>query len=62
MRLPLRRLVVAHPDSAILKDYVGIIAEEVNVKAVELTTDVAAHGSREIKVDPVARQGASGPR
>ncbi len=52
VRLPLGRLVVAHPDSAILKNYVGIIAEEVNVKAVELTADVAAHGSREIKVDP----------
>ena len=52
VRLPLRRLVVAHPDSAILEHYRAIIAEEVNVKAVDLTTAVAAHGSRELKVDP----------
>ena len=52
VRLPLGRLVVAHPDSAILEDYLGIIAGEVNVKSIELTTDVAAFGSREIKVDP----------
>ena len=52
VRLPLRKLVVAHPDSAILNAYRGIIAEEVNVKSVELTTDAAQHGSPEIKVDP----------
>ena len=52
VRLPLGKLIVAHPDSAILRDYLAIIAEEVNVKTVELTTDVAAHGSRELKVDP----------
>ena len=52
VRLPLSKLVVAHPDSAILADYTAIIAEEVNVKTVELSTDVVAHGSREIKVAP----------
>ncbi len=52
VRLPLGKLVVAHPDSAILYAYTRIIAEEVNVKAVELSTEVAAHGSREIKVAP----------
>ncbi len=52
VRLPLSKLVVAHPDSAILESYKAIIAEEVHVKAVELSTDVAAYGSREIKVDP----------
>ena len=52
VRLPLRHLVVAHPEAESLRDFVGIIQEEVNVKAIELATDVAAHGSREIKVDP----------
>jgi isoleucyl-tRNA synthetase len=52
VRLPLRKLVVAHPDSSILRDVVAIIGEEVNVKAIELTTEVAAYGSRELKVDP----------
>ncbi len=52
VRLPLRHLVVAHPEAESLRDFVGIIQEEVNVKAIELATDVAAHGSREVKVDP----------
>lgn len=52
VRLPLRRLVVAHPDAEILSAYRDIIAEEVHVKSVELTTDVAAYGRREIKVEP----------
>ncbi len=52
VRLPLRHLVVAHPEAETLRDFVGILKEEVNVKSVELATDVAAHGSREVKVDP----------
>jgi isoleucyl-tRNA synthetase len=58
VRLPLARLVVAAPDADALAPFVGLIADEVNVKEVELTTDVAAHGHFELVVN--AR--AVGPR
>jgi len=58
VRLPLARLVVAAPDADALAPFVGLIADEVNVKKVELTTDVAAHGHFELVVN--AR--AVGPR
>jgi len=58
VRLPLSRLQVAAPDVAKLKDFVDIIRDEVNVKEVELTDDVAAHGQTEIVVN--AR--VAGPR
>ena len=58
VRLPLARLVVAADDAESLRSFVDIIADEVNVKAVELTTDVAAHGGFEVVVN--AR--AAGPR
>ncbi|HEX4722722.1 MAG TPA: isoleucine--tRNA ligase [Pseudonocardiaceae bacterium] len=58
VRLPLARLVVAAPDADALAPFAGIIADEVNVKRVELTTDVAAHGHFELVVN--AR--ACGPR
>ncbi|HEY1575138.1 MAG TPA: isoleucine--tRNA ligase [Pseudonocardiaceae bacterium] len=58
VRLPLARLVVAAPDADRLADFVELIADEVNVKQVELTTDVAAHGHFQLVVN--AR--ACGPR
>jgi isoleucyl-tRNA synthetase len=58
VRLPLARLVVASPDAETLAPFVELIADEVNVKQVELTTDVAAHGHFELVVN--AR--ACGPR
>ncbi|MFD2422539.1 isoleucine--tRNA ligase [Amycolatopsis pigmentata] len=58
VRLPLARLVVAAADAESLEPFTDIIADEVNVKAVELTTDVAAHGGFEVVVN--AR--AAGPR
>jgi isoleucyl-tRNA synthetase len=58
VRLPLARLLVAAEDAEALRDFTDIIADEVNVKAVELTTDVAAHGGFEVVVN--AR--AAGPR
>ncbi|MTD59082.1 isoleucine--tRNA ligase [Amycolatopsis pithecellobii] len=58
VRLPLAKLLVAAPDAESLADFTDIIADEVNVKAVELTTDVAAHGGFEVAVN--AR--AAGPR
>ncbi|HEX9337053.1 MAG TPA: class I tRNA ligase family protein, partial [Pseudonocardiaceae bacterium] len=58
VRLPLARLVVAAPDADALAPFTGLIADEVNVKQVDLTTDVAAHGHFELVVN--AR--ACGPR
>jgi isoleucyl-tRNA synthetase len=58
VRLPLAKLRVAAADAERLRDFVDLIRDEVNVKEVELTTDLAAHGSFEITVN--AR--AAGPR
>jgi isoleucyl-tRNA synthetase len=58
VRLPLARLVVAAEDAPVLEPFVALIADEVNVKSVELTTDVAEHGHFELAVN--AR--AAGPR
>ena len=51
-RLPLARLVVAHPEQELLASLVGIIAEEVNVKSVALTADLSQFGRPEIRVHP----------
>ncbi|MGJ7906100.1 isoleucine--tRNA ligase [Actinopolyspora sp. H202] len=58
VRLPLRRLVVALPRSESLLPFVELVRDEVNVKNVELTSDVAAHGHFEVSVN--AR--VAGPR
>jgi len=58
VRLPLSRLKVAAHDVAALSEFVDIIRDEVNVKEVELTDDVAAHGQAEIVIN--AR--VAGPR
>ncbi len=58
VRLPLAKLRVAAADAERLREFVDLIRDEVNVKDVELTTDVAAHGAFEITVN--AR--AAGPR
>jgi isoleucyl-tRNA synthetase len=52
VRLPLSRLVVFHPESSRLESYKAIIAEEVNVKHIALSTEVSAVGTREIRVNP----------
>jgi isoleucyl-tRNA synthetase len=52
VRLPLRKLTVAHPEAAILEPFKDIIADEVNVKEVALSDDPGAHGKRELKVNP----------
>ncbi|KDN16899.1 isoleucine--tRNA ligase [Amycolatopsis rifamycinica] len=58
VRLPLSSLVVAAADADSMAPFADILRDEVNVKAVELTTDVAAHGGFEVAVN--AR--AAGPR
>ena len=58
VRLPLPKLTVAVEDPDSLRPFTDLIADELNVKAVELTDDIAAHGRFELTVN--AR--AAGPR
>lgn len=58
VRLPLPKLTVAVDDPSILEPYRDLIADELNVKSVELTDDIAAHGRFELTVN--AR--VAGPR
>lgn len=58
VRLPLAEVTIAASDAERLRPYADIIADEVNVKKVDLTTDVAAHGRFDLAVN--AR--AAGPR
>ena len=58
VRLPLARLTVAAADAKALEPFADILGDEVNVKDVVLTDDVAAYGRFEVAVN--AR--ACGPR
>ncbi|HZZ46828.1 MAG TPA: isoleucine--tRNA ligase [Pseudonocardia sp.] len=58
VRLPLSRLTVAAADAGVLESFTDILADEVNVKAVELDSEVARYGRFELTVN--AR--ACGPR
>ena len=58
VRLPLARLTVAAADAKALEPFADILGDEVNVKNVVLTDDVAAYGRFELAVN--AR--ACGPR
>jgi isoleucyl-tRNA synthetase len=58
VRLPLSEVTIAAGDAERLAPYVDIIADEVNVKKVDLTADVDVHGKFELVVN--AR--AAGPR
>ena len=58
VRLPLPKLTVAVEDPDSLRPFADLIADELNVKAVDLTDDIAAHGRFELTVN--AR--AAGPR
>ncbi|GAA3840540.1 isoleucine--tRNA ligase [Saccharothrix violaceirubra] len=58
VRLPLAKLVVAADEVTSLEPFAEILRDEVNVKRVELTTDVDAHGHFQLAVN--AR--VAGPR
>ncbi|MDX5453479.1 MAG: isoleucine--tRNA ligase, partial [Rhodococcus sp. (in: high G+C Gram-positive bacteria)] len=58
VRLPLPQVTVAAPDAHRLQPFADLVQDEVNVKSVELTDDVDAHGRFELVVN--AR--AAGPR
>ena len=52
VRLPLAKAVIATPDAELLAAHVDILRDELNVKSVELTTDVDAYGSKELVLNP----------
>lgn len=52
VRLPLSRAVVATPDAELLAPHIDILRDELNVKHVELTTDVGRFGSQELILNP----------
>jgi len=60
-RLPLASLTVAIADSARLAPYTDIIAEEMNVKSVELTDDVASIADHVLALVPAALGPRLGP-
>jgi len=52
VRLPLASLVIAHADAESLAPFADLIADEVNVKAVKLSGDVASLGTFELAPNP----------
>ena len=52
VRLPLSSLTVAVPDAQRLRDFADVIAEEVNVRSVNLTSDVASVASERLQLVP----------
>ncbi|GID93252.1 isoleucine--tRNA ligase [Amorphoplanes digitatis] len=54
VRLPLAKLTVASPDANALRPFADLLADEVNVKAVELSADLAAYSQQVLTVVPRA--------
>jgi isoleucyl-tRNA synthetase len=54
VRLPLPALTVVSPDAAALRPYADLIADEVNVRRVDFSADVAAHCEQVLTVVPRA--------
>ena len=54
VRLPLAKAVVATPDADLLAPHIDILRDELNVKDVELTTDVDRFGTRQLVLNPKA--------
>ncbi|MEZ5295715.1 MAG: class I tRNA ligase family protein [Ilumatobacteraceae bacterium] len=54
VRLPLAKAVVATPDAELVRPHLAILRDELNVKEVELTTDVDTYGSKELVLNPKA--------
>ncbi|MAS86463.1 MAG: isoleucine--tRNA ligase [Micavibrio sp.] len=52
VRLPLAELIVASETANTLEDFKELMADELNVKKVTLSTDLAQYGSLELKVNP----------
>ncbi len=54
VRLPLASATVAVPDPALIEPYAALIADELNVKTVELTADVERFGTQQLVLHPRA--------
>ncbi len=54
VRLPLSSLTVASPDAERLADFTDVIADEVNVRRVELTSDVGSVATERLQLVPAA--------
>jgi isoleucyl-tRNA synthetase len=54
VRLPLAGAVVATPDADLVAPHIDILRDELNVKNVELTTEVDRFGSKELVLNPKA--------
>ena len=52
VRLPLQSVTIAAPDAERLRDFLDVIADEVNVRGVELTTDLAAVADERLQLVP----------
>jgi len=52
VRLPLAKAVVATPNADLLASHIDILRDELNVKSVELTTQVDQFGTRELVLNP----------
>ncbi len=52
VRLPLKHAVVVHPLANTLGPHAATIAEELNVRNITLSDDLASAGSRQIRVNP----------
>ena len=52
VRLPLQSLTIAAPDADRLDGFVDLIADEVNVRSVELTSDVGSIAAEQLKLVP----------
>lgn len=54
VRLPLASATLALPDPSLVAPYTDLIADELNVKSVELTTDVGRFGTPHLTLNPRA--------
>jgi isoleucyl-tRNA synthetase len=52
VRLPLKTLTIVHAESAGLKPFTSLIADEINVREVALSTDLDAYGAVQLRPDP----------
>jgi isoleucyl-tRNA synthetase len=52
VRLPLKTLTVVHAESAGLEPFTSLIADEINVREVALSTDLNAYGAVQLRPDP----------
>ena len=52
VRLPLARAVLATPNPGLIEPHLDIVRDELNVKLIELTTDVDRFGTKELVINP----------